>query len=214
MLKHKVLSLKHLNESTYIIRIERNGLQFNAGQYVTLGLMNQESREYSIYSGEQDDFLEFLIKEIDDGNISKKIKLLDKGTYVLCTSPKGSFLANKNLMFHSMNVYIATGTGIAPFYSLIKSFPNIKYNLIHGVRYNIDFNEDNFLDLDKYVMCCSRECKEGVFNGRVTDYLNSTNLRTNANYYLCGNSNMIHDVFHILVKKGISSHNIYSEEYF
>ncbi|MBU3928209.1 MAG: oxidoreductase, partial [Bacteroidetes bacterium] len=73
--KHKLHAIKFLTGSTYIMQMERNGLEFEAGQHILLGAdgdLNQ--REYSIYSGNNDTFLEVLIKEVDDGDVSKKLK--------------------------------------------------------------------------------------------------------------------------------------------
>jgi len=76
----EVLDIRELTSSTYAIKLNRNGLDFTAGQHITLGPLNGiDSREYSIYSGEKDDYLEVLIKEVMDGNVSRKLKRAAKG---------------------------------------------------------------------------------------------------------------------------------------
>lgn len=70
-----VLGTRFLTETTYVVRIQRGGLEFEAGQYISLGLPgNAEKREYSIYSGVDDDYLEVLVKEIVKGLVSKQLK--------------------------------------------------------------------------------------------------------------------------------------------
>ena len=58
----KVLDVILLDESTFVLRLERNGFQFKAGQYLVLSVPGErKAREYSIYSSPDDDFI-----EIDD----------------------------------------------------------------------------------------------------------------------------------------------------
>ena len=67
MNSHKVISLRNLTPSTYIIRLEKKDFTFKTGQYITLGFSGSiDRREYSIYSAEQDDYIEVLIKEVED----------------------------------------------------------------------------------------------------------------------------------------------------
>ena len=67
-----VLSVRDLTESTYILRFARKGMAFKPGQHLVVGIPGSgEYREYSIYSGINEDFLEILIKEVDDGLVSK-----------------------------------------------------------------------------------------------------------------------------------------------
>jgi ferredoxin-NADP reductase len=55
--EHKVKYIRHLTESAFVIRFERNHIQFQTGQFILLGLKGAvEQREYTIYSGENDDF--------------------------------------------------------------------------------------------------------------------------------------------------------------
>lgn len=72
---HEVLSVRHLTPSAYIIRMSRRGLAFRAGQHLLLGKAGSiHNREYSVYSGEGDDFFEVLVKEVEDGLVSKHLK--------------------------------------------------------------------------------------------------------------------------------------------
>ena len=68
MLKLGIVSIRELSSNTYIIRMDRKDLNFKAGQYIRVGFPGEiEKREYSIYSGENDSYLEVLIREIEEG---------------------------------------------------------------------------------------------------------------------------------------------------
>ena len=73
--KYKVKQILNLTKSTYVVRMDRKGMNFIPGQNLNLGLAGDtEKRDYSIYSRSQDDFLEILVKEVEDGMVSKKLK--------------------------------------------------------------------------------------------------------------------------------------------
>jgi ferredoxin--NADP+ reductase/benzoate/toluate 1,2-dioxygenase reductase subunit len=92
-IKSKVLAIRNITESTYILRLERNDFQFKAGQYLVLSVPDErKAREYSIYSSEQDDFVELLIKEVDPGELSSELKYLKVGTEVDISGPFGYFI--------------------------------------------------------------------------------------------------------------------------
>ena len=61
--------------------MERNNLQFQTGQFIMLKNLNSSAkREYSVYSGEKDDYLEVLVREIEGGKVSGRLKKLKPGT--------------------------------------------------------------------------------------------------------------------------------------
>ena len=80
MKKHKVILIRNLTDSTFVIRLERMNFQFQTGQFVILKIPGlAEKREYSVYSGENDDFLEVLVREVAGGKVSGKLKKLKPG---------------------------------------------------------------------------------------------------------------------------------------
>ena len=92
-------------------------MNFKAGQYITLGLPDDyESREYSIYSAENSPFLEVLIKEIDEGKVSKQLKRVKEGETVRLDGPFGFFTLERKFIENSKILLIASGTGISPFH--------------------------------------------------------------------------------------------------
>jgi ferredoxin--NADP+ reductase/benzoate/toluate 1,2-dioxygenase reductase subunit len=209
--------IRHLTESTYVLRFSRNEMKFNPGQHLQLGLPgSKELREYSIYSGIHDDSLEVLIKEVDEGLVSKQLKNIRAGDELIVRGPHGFFMANalpkieageKKLMF------ISSGTGIAPFHSYVMSFPDSDYQLIHGVRTSGEAYDSEVYRKERVTVCTSRD-ETGNFPGRLTDYLLDADLDPERMVFLCGNSSMIYDAMDILRARGISQDQIYTEVYF
>ena len=110
-------------------------------------------------------------------------------------------------------IFIASGTGIAPFHSFINSYPSLNYTLIHGVKYGEEAYDSDEYNAKRYILCTSRD-KQGNIQGRVTDYLKNYSPDKTAYYYLCGNSNMIHDAYDILREKSVDAGRIHAEVYF
>lgn len=214
MNKHKVIKIRNLTDSTFIIRLERNGFSFQTGQFIMLGTGKlSQQREYSVYSGENDEYLEVLVREVENGKVSKQLKKLNPGDWVNIDGPFGFFKFNPELFSNQKFLFVATGTGISPFHSFVKTFPAMDYRLVHGVRLSEEAYEHFDFENERVTLCTSGDAN-GDFEGRVTDYLFTQRLDLETNCFLCGNSEMIHEVFDILTAKGIPVSNIYSEVYF
>ena len=65
----------------------------------------------------------------------------------------------------------------------------------------------------RHFLCTSRD-QEGDFHGRVTDYLRQKEVNSDTLVYICGNCNMIYDVYDLLSSRGFPSGNIKTEVYF
>lgn len=206
--------IRHLTDTTYILRFSRNGMQFRPGQHLVLGLPgSSELREYSIYSGIHDDFLEVLIKEVDDGMVSRQLKTIRPGETLEVRGPYGFFLGKASSADPGGLLFISSGTGIAPFHSFVRSFPRFDYQIIHGVRNLDDAYDAEDYQRDKLFVCTSRD-ERGDFMGRLTDHLLEAELDPQRQVYLCGNSNMIYDAMDILRARGIPQGQIFTEVYF
>ena len=211
---HKVLAIRNLSTSSYTLRLERNGLLFKAGQCFNLGLKNSGvNREYSIYSGENDSYLEFLIKEVKGGVVSPFIRQSLVGEEINLYGPYGSFIIDNKIVNSAQFIFICSGTGIAPFHSFIRSHSNLKYHLINGIRFLSERYDYDKLDQNKITTCVSRE-KWAGFNGRITSYLCQTTINTESIFYLCGNQKMIQEVYDLLRRNKISGNQIYTEAFF
>lgn len=196
----------------YILRFKRN-FSFEAGQVIGLGVNTDiDPRLYSIASGEKDEYVDILYTEKPDGQLTPMLSLLKEGDSILSTNPFGTFTENS-----PSPVFIATGTGIAPFISMIKSGKGGDATLIHGARTPEYFYFDEFLKeslKDRYIQCCSNCNSPSHYNGRVTKYLLENAVNPNKKYYLCGVAEMVVEARDILISKGVPYGNIISEIYF
>lgn len=210
----KVIQKRDLTSNTYVLRLERRGIRFKAGQHISLGIPETgETREYSIYSGENDNYIEVLIREVEEGLVSKKLKNLKKGKLVKFDGPVGYFQLSEKTIRQDNLLFIASGTGIAPFHSFVQSYPDLNYQLLHGVRSKDEAYEKDSYSPGRYVLCTSRD-GQGGYSGRVTDYLKQHPVDNRVQVYLCGNCEMIHDAYDILLDQGIPADHIHSEVYF
>lgn len=170
-------------------------------------------RIYSICSGNDEKDIRVLFNIKEDGILTPRLAGLIPGMKIYVSKPYGSFKDNKKPAW-----WIATGTGIAPFYSMFRSGISENKTLIHGVRNLSQFYFEEELDWamgKRYVRCCAHEHSCNVFPGRVTQYLEEINeLPTNINYYLCGKALMVVEVRDLLIAKGIPYENILAEIYF
>ena len=187
---------------------------FIPGQVVKITLdMAVPPRIYSICSGNGDDEIRVLFNVKDEGVLTPRLAGVIPGMKIWASNPYGSFKDGKKPAW-----WIATGTGIAPFYSMFRSgvFENKK--LIHGVRSLNQFYFEDELEWalgDNYIRCCSHGQACNVFPGRVTKYLEEINhIPTDINYYLCGKALMVVEVRDLLISKGVPYENILAEIYF
>lgn len=211
---YKVLEIRNLTENTFVLSLPASRFGFKAGQHISVSIKGDyQSREYSIYSPENAEKLEILVKEVEGGYFSPKLKHLKKGDLVEVHGPFGKFgLDAKKLETHK-HIFIASGTGVAPFHSIIKSYNNIDYQLIHGIRVIDEAYEKSDYDPAKYITCTSRDDK-GNNHGRLTEYLKTADFPANSCFYLCGNSEMIFDAMDILKDKGFTRDDLNVEVYF
>lgn len=211
---YKVKELRSLTENTFVLTLPKSRFKFVAGQHISLSIQGDyQSREYSIYSAEEGDNLEVLVKEVDGGYFSPKLKHLKEGEMVEVHGPFGKFGLDEKRLDSHKHVFIASGTGIAPFHSMVKSYPELDYEMIHGVRYASEAYEKDSYEKERFTICASRD-ENADFEGRLTEYLKIAEFGENTCFYLCGNSDMIFDAMEILKDKGFDRENVTVEVYF
>lgn len=212
--KHIVQAVIALTPETFIIRLDRGNFRFEPGQYVIIRIPGQnKGREYSIYSGLNDDYLDFLVREIPEGSFSRYLRHLLPGSELDVEGPKGYFILDEKTKNGNKAVLIATGTGIAPFHSYVRSYPNLNFNVMHGVHFADEAYGRESFDPENYLLCTSRHDK-GDYFGRVTYYLKEHRVEPDSICYLCGNSEMINEVTIILEGYGLPPENIRTEVFF
>ncbi len=211
---YKVKEIRRLTDETFSLRLPASRFRFRAGQHISLGIRGDyQSREYSIYSGENDECLEVLVKEVKEGYFTPKLSKLKAGDLVEVHGPFGKFRIDEKKMDSHKFVFIASGTGIAPFRSMVRTYPVLDYQLIHGVRYGHEAYDRHEYDPGRYILCTTGDMT-GKVHGRLTSYLATTDFDENTEFYLCGNSNMIFDALELLKGKGFERDQMHCEVYF
>ncbi|MDS1136574.1 ferredoxin--NADP reductase [Nitratireductor indicus] len=120
----RVVSVKHYTDRLFSFRITRpQSFRFRSGEFVMIGLPNAAKpvfRAYSIASPAWDDEIEFYSIKVPDGPLTQHLQKIQPGDTVLLRQKSTGTLVNDALT-PAKNLYmISTGTGIAPFASLIR----------------------------------------------------------------------------------------------
>jgi ferredoxin-NADP reductase len=116
-------------------------------------------------------------------------------------------------------VFVATGTGVAPFVAMARA--GVKdFVLLHGVRRFLDlYYEPLFRKTARLYVPCVSAVKDptkgtaGGFGGRVTGYLADHMASGPYDFYLCGNGDMIRDVI-LLVDRKFPDSRVYTETFY
>src|SRR3989338_4564042 len=109
MQRARVVEIRRLSDSTFILKLERNGFKFIPGQCVNIGLVGSAiNREYSTYSGVKEKYLEFLIKKVTGGQVSEDLSRLKPGDEVTLDGAYGKFIVEKSKNGKKY-VFISTG---------------------------------------------------------------------------------------------------------
>jgi NAD(P)H-flavin reductase len=212
----QMLTRSWISENTFEIRFSRPALfQFAPGQRVRF-IQSGVERDYTPASSPKDDGIDFLVKSVKGGLFSSALASAREGDPFDFTGPHGYFRFYPS---ERLPVFVATGTGIAPFVSMAKT--GVKdFILLHGVRRSLDlYCEPLFRKTARlYVPCLStlgapREAKPGAFAGRVTDYLTDQLTFGAYDFYLCGRGDMIRDAI-LLVDQKFPDSLVYAETFY
>jgi ferredoxin--NADP+ reductase len=119
-----VLSVKHFTDKTFSFSLTRPAsFRFRSGEFIMLGLMGEKKpilRAYSIASPSWDEKLDFYSIKVDDGPLTSKLQHIKVGDQVLLgRKPVGTLVLDALLPGKRLFMF-STGTGIAPFASLIR----------------------------------------------------------------------------------------------
>lgn len=146
LLPETVTAVHHWTDRLFSFRTTRDpGFRFHNGQFTMIGVMVEGKpllRAYSMVNANYEDGLEFLSIKVPDGPLTSRLQRIQVGETVLVNrKPTGSLVAD-NLLPGSVLWLLATGTGLAPFLSIVKD-PDIydrfdRVVLVHGCRFVAD----------------------------------------------------------------------------
>jgi ferredoxin--NADP+ reductase len=138
----RVLHVHHWNDTLFSFRTTRDpALRFHNGHFVMIGLpVNGKPllRAYSVASANHEEHLEFLSIKVQDGPLTSRLQHLKEGDEIYVGRKPVGTLVVDDLKPGKHLYLLATGTGLAPFMSIIKD-PEVyerfeKVVLVHGVR--------------------------------------------------------------------------------
>jgi ferredoxin--NADP+ reductase len=230
-----VTNIHHWNDSLFTFNTTRDqALRFENGHFVMLGIEVDGKplmRAYSIASPNYDDKLEFLSIKIPDGALTSRLQNIKVGDELFVSSkPTGTLVATH--LLPGRNLYlISTGTGLAPFISIIQD-PEIyerfdKVILTHGVRTVSELAYQNFINKElpnneffgeevreKLVYYPTVTREKFRTNGRLTDFMASGKLFRDVGlaeaspeqdrFMICGSPSMLKDTRAILSERGFA----------
>lgn len=232
----RVLEVHHWNDSLFSFRTTRDqSLRFENGHFVMIGLQVGDKplmRAYSIASANYDEHLEFLSIKVQDGALTSRLQHIKPGDPILVSrKPVGTLVLHD--LLPGKNLYLfATGTGLAPFMSIIRDPSTYerfeKVVLVHGVRVvselayaeyiaeelpNNEYFGDEVRDKLIYYPTVTREPYQN--RGRVTDLIESGKLFEDIGLppldpqrdraMLCGSPAMLQDMCTLLDNRGFSA---------
>jgi len=179
------------------LRLTRQeGVTFIPGQFLRF-VMDGYERDYTMVSTPDAKTIDFCIAMVDGGRFSKDIQKADIGTPFELTGPHGHFVFKGPA---NSAVFVATGTGVAPFVAFCRSGVDAGL-LLHGVGApdRLVYRDILQSGLRGYVPCISRfsekmDRPDNAFAGRVTHYLEQQLTQGVYDFYLCGRGAMIRDV--------------------
>lgn len=212
----KLIEKTYLTEDVIKLVFEKpKDFNFKAGQYLNIEVEKEGIRKlkaYSILSPPKKDILEFCIKIVEGGMGSNVLADSKEGENFNMMGPLGHLGFDEKGKKH---IFICAGTGITPFYSIIKEyFDDTKsFTLVAGYRYkkNILFHEElieleDKNDLFTYITCLSKDSWHN--EGRVQKFIP---IDKEATYYICGLKELVLETKEFLTQKGIDK--IFIERY-
>ena len=233
ILREEVTDVHHWTDRLFSFKTTRNqGFRFKSGHFTMIGLEREGKplmRAYSMASANHEAELEFFSIKVPDGPLTSKLQNIQVGDELLVNSKATGTLVQDNLLPGKHLYLIATGTGLAPFLSIIRD-PQIyeqydKIILTHGCR-NIDelayremitehlprheYLGEDVRDKLVYYPTVTREKFEN--NGRLTDLLRIGKLAADVGlppispeadrFMICGSPTMLKEICAFLDSRG------------
>ena len=234
----KVLDVRHWTDRQFSFTCTRDpGFRFQSGQFTMIGLRVNDKpllRAYSIVSANYEDHLEFLSIKVPDGPLTSKLQHIQVGdTVIVGKKPTGTLVID--YLTPGKRLYLlSTGTGLAPFMSIIRDPETYErfeqVILVHGVRTKDElayhdlilqhlpaheFLGETVSNQLLYYPTVTREAYKNM--GRVTELMESGKLFTDLGVpaldpehdrvMICGSPGMLRDLKHMLEGRGFKEGN-------
>jgi ferredoxin--NADP+ reductase len=223
-LEGRVIENRHWTEALFSLRVEGVHLQYEAGQFVRIGIEPALVRAFSFVNQPDDPVLEFYGIVVPEGPLSPRLAQLKKGDQMVVASNPAGFLVLREVPDAETLWLVSTGTGIAPFLSILRTetpwrrFRNVV--LVHAVRHARELTyQETIRKIEKehglrYVTFVSREAAAGSVAGRIPAAIRDGRLEGAAgtrfdercHVMLCGNPDMLGDATAALVERGLRKH--------
>jgi ferredoxin--NADP+ reductase len=233
-----VLSVHHWTDKLFTFTTTRDpSLRFSNGHFTMIGLRVNEKpllRAYSIVSANYEEHLEFLSIKVADGPLTSRLQHIQVGEKIIVgRKPTGTLLID--YLLPGKRLYLlSTGTGLAPFMSVIRdpaTYENFEQViLVHGVRQADELAyhdlvtehlpQHEFLGemIRKQLLYYPTVTRESYRNmGRVTDLMENGKLfedltlpqldREHDRVMICGSPHMLKDLKHMLESRGFHEGN-------
>ena len=217
MLDLVVTEVQHYTDKLFRIRTQRpSSYRFTAGEFVMIGMEDAPNRAYSLTSGPYDDYLEFYSIKVQDGPLTSKLQHIKKGdTLKVGDKPTGTLIL-ANLELGGDLWLLASGTGIAPFISLLRDpetydlFNNITVTWTTRTHAEQDSYRDFLNEMPiEYFSTITQE--EAEFQGRIQKFLDhgilSIDNPNKQRIMICGSMSFNNDLKERFNKLGFSEGN-------
>ncbi len=211
-----VTQIQWLTPHVFEIHFDRpEDFPFIAGQKIRLACRSM-TRDYSLANAPQDDHLAVCIRLIPGGTVSPVLANAEVGQVFQISEAFGYFIYQPS---GKRPVFVATGTGIAPFVAYARSGVG-RFHLLHGVRSMDDLYYRDIVSppSKSYTACISQppsddSAADGVFAGRVTHYLQNELPAGEYDFYLCGRGEMVRDAMAVIDRR-FERARVYTETFF
>ncbi len=229
-LNGQVVENKRWTDRLHSLRIKADIAPFQAGQFTRLALDidgDEVSRPFSLVNAPDEPVLDFYFIEVPGGVLSTRLAALQPGDDIWVAPKAAGLMTLKQLAPASKLFLIATGTGLGPFLSIIKTtevwqqFEQIC--LVHAVRFAEELSyQDTILDVKTahaeqfhYQPIVSREAAPDALRGRIPQLIDNQKLEQalgvvidkDSQVLLCGNPAMVQETTEVLLARGLTRHS-------
>lgn len=217
MLDLQVIEVQHYTDKLFRIQTERpRSYRFTAGEFVMIGLEDAPNRAYSITSGPYDDYIEFYSIKVQDGPLTSKLQHVKVGDTIRVGEKPTGTLILANLELGGDLVMMASGTGIAPFISLLREpetydlFENITVTWTTRLHVEQDCYRDFLNEMPiKYISTVTQEPAE--LHGRIQKFMEDGTVKIDnpaeQRIMLCGSIDFNNDLKEHFNSLGFSEGN-------